>query len=119
MTLDDLMGSFTIQGENQNAMKSSYSGTLELSLNSDLQVVANWQIGEEQTQSGLGFYKDNILVINFKYTGGDGARYYGTVVYKCVTKDVLVGFWSEELGDPAFLGTEKAYRIRSSQKILN
>lgn len=45
--------------------------------------------------------------------------YKGIVVYKCLNKDILEGFWSEELGNPKFLGTENCFRIKNSKTILN
>jgi hypothetical protein len=72
-------------------------------------------INDEQVQTGSGFFKNNILVINFKYKGDYKITYKGVAVYQCITKDVLDGFWSEKHGDPRYLGTEYALRIKSSE----
>jgi hypothetical protein len=52
------------------------------------------------------------LVINFNYIGEENTTYFGTVVYKCLNKDILEGFWSEEFGNPQFLGSENCFRIK-------
>jgi len=41
------------------------------------------------------------------------------VVYKCLSKDVLDGFWSEKHGDPLFLGAEQAFRIHENKPLLH
>jgi hypothetical protein len=41
------------------------------------------------------------------------------VVYKCLSKDVLDGFWSEKHGDPFFLGAEQAFKIHENKPLLN
>lgn len=111
MTVDDLVGTYQITGHNQDAAQSSYKGQLHLTLDAHKRVVALWQIGHDQVQRGTGFFKDRILVINFNYNGAAGTVFKGVVVYKCVTRDVLDGFWSEKHGDPQFLGLEQAVRI--------
>ncbi|MGB5982316.1 MAG: hypothetical protein WBG46_09240 [Nonlabens sp.] len=110
MHIDDLMGTFQIKGQNQDKEGSKYSGMLKLSLNHNNRIVALWNIAQDQVQEGVGFYKDDILVINFRYQGVDAATYNGVVVYKCLTIDVLEGFWSEEYGDPKYLGVENCVR---------
>lgn len=119
MQIEDLPGSFNITGTNQDEVGGSYKGILDLTLNENNRIHAKWIIGDNQTQSGLGFFKDNILVINFKYTGDDKRIYKGVVVYKCLTKDVLEGFWSEKHGNPLYLGTECCYRIGTPKTMLN
>lgn len=119
MTVKDLVGTYKVKGHNQDRAHSSYSGVLTLSLDQHDRVVARWQIGNDQVQQGIGFYKDHILVINFNYTSDTAAIFKGVVVYKCLTKDILDGFWSEELGDPDHLGAEQAYRITESSELLN
>lgn len=118
MTVEELVGVFQIKGSNQDAAKSSYEGALELSLDINDRIVALWNIGNDQVQKGTGFFKDNILVINFNYQN-DGLIFKGVVVYKCLSKDLLDGFWSEKHGDPNFLGTEQAFRIKDSSSMLN
>ncbi|WP_375239458.1 hypothetical protein [Aurantibacter sp.] len=112
MTLEELVGTYNITGKNQDEENSDYKGVLELSLDFDNRIVAKWNIYENQTQLGKGFFKDNILVINFNYLSEDFKTYKGVVVYKCVTKDILEGFWSEKHGNPLYLGQETAYRTK-------
>lgn len=117
MTIKGLVGTYQIIGKNQDESGVSYKGTLSLTLNESNQILANWIIDSDQKQTGIGFFKDNTLVINFQYTGEDFIIYKGVVVYKCITKDVLDGFWSEEMGDPNYLGTEQCFRVKNA--ILN
>ncbi|WOI23303.1 hypothetical protein [Nonlabens ulvanivorans] len=119
MTVNDLVGTYKISGHNQDRAQSSYRGILTLSLDQHDRIVALWQIGDDQVQQGVGFYKDHILVINFNYKSDTGTIFKGVVVYKCLTRDVLDGFWSEELGDPDYLGVEQAYRIKETDDLLN
>lgn len=99
MTAEDLIGKYNVVGKNQDLEATPYSGTLKLSLNGNHRIEAVWNIGNNQKQYGTGFFKNNILVINFYYQEKQ-LTYRGVVVYKCLTKDVLEGFWSEEHGDP-------------------
>lgn len=115
MTVKDLVGTYHIKGTNQEALQQPYQGKLQLDLDKHHRIIAQWQIGKDQVQHGTGFYKDQILVINFNYSNEDQQTYKGVVVYKCITKDVLDGFWSEKHGDPRFLGTEQAIRISSNE----
>ena len=117
MNTQDLIGKYSIIGTNQDDSNKNYKGILTLTLNADKRIVATWIIHTDQKQTGIGFFKDNTLVINFQYTGEDFIIYKGVVVYKCITKDVLDGFWSEELGNPNYLGTEQCFRIK--EEILN
>lgn len=117
MTVHDLAGIYSIEGSNQE--KSSlpaYHGILTLSVDKNNRIIAQWMIGDHQ-QNGTGFYKDQILVINFNYVGDDHAIYKGVAVYRCLNKDVLDGFWSEKHGNPLYLGSEYCVRIQNS--ILN
>ncbi len=113
MTIEELEGEFLIEGSNQDASENTYKGKLTLKLDENKRVQAHWWIEEEQEQFGEGFFKNNILVLNFHYYGEDSLIYKGTVVYRCLTKDVLEGFWSEEFGNPLFLGEERCSRIKS------
>ncbi|MGJ5641548.1 hypothetical protein [Formosa sp. S-31] len=112
MTIQDLVGHYTIIGTNQNADQVNYRGTLSLTLDVNNRIAAKWLIHNEQEQFGTGFFKDDILVINFHYLGGDQHVFRGVVVYRCISKDVLDGFWSEDFGDPLFLGGERCFRIK-------
>lgn len=118
MTIEELVGNYIIKGHNQDASHSSYEGKLSISLDHHKRVVAVWNIGDDQVQQGMGFFKDQILVINFSYTGVDDSIFKGVVVYKCLTSDFLEGFWSEDAGDPLFLGIERAYRVLASNNTL-
>jgi len=112
MTTEDLVGEYSIIGSNQDDSDGIYKGTLALTLDENSRIVAKWLIENEQEQFGTGFFKDNILVINFQYMGEDNQNFYGTVVYRCLTKDILEGFWSEEYGNPKYLGSERCFRIK-------
>ncbi|WP_299667910.1 hypothetical protein [uncultured Polaribacter sp.] len=119
MRIEDLVGNYQIIGSNQNAEKEdSYKGTLSLTLDSNHRIVAKWRINKSQQQFGTGFFKNNILVINFQYQGDEDTIYKGVVVYKCISKDILEGFWSEKYGDPQFLGEERCFRIKEKE-LLN
>lgn len=118
MTLQDLTGKYSISGSNQGANNEvTYKGILTLSLDENNRIIAHWLINNSQEQKGYGFFKDNILVINFNYKGDDHKTYKGVAIYRCITKDVLDGFWSEKHGDPRYLGTEYALRMESTEKL--
>lgn len=118
MTVQDLVGSFTIIGKNQDETENSYKGTLTLMLDENNLIIAKWLINNEQEQSGTGFFKNNILVINFNYQSEDEIIYKGVVVYSCISKDLFDGFWSEKHGNPLYLGEERCFRIKINQKEL-
>ena len=113
MTIHELEGKYTIIGKNQSDSADEYKGVLTLTLNQFNRVEAEWVINNSQIQKGNGFFKDNILVLSFNYTGDDYNNYSGIVVYKCLTKDLLEGFWSEDYGNPLFLGEERCFRIKN------
>ncbi|WP_299060410.1 hypothetical protein [uncultured Polaribacter sp.] len=117
MTVKDLVGTFSIIGSNQDADDTSYKGQLSLTLDTNDRIIAKWMIDDNQEQFGTGFFMNNILVINFNYKGFENKIYKGVVVYKCLNKDLLEGFWSEEKGDPKFLGSENCFRIKN--ELLN
>lgn len=119
MTQEELVGEYRITGRNQDALKSSYEGKLSLSLDETRRVIALWEINGGQVQKGTGFFKDQILVVNFNYIGEQGQVFKGVVVYKCLSKDVLDGFWSEKHADPLFLGAEQAFRIHKNKPLLH
>ncbi|AOW19593.1 hypothetical protein [Urechidicola croceus] len=119
MKIQELVGEYSIIGSNQDANDNSYKGKLTLALDQNNRIVANWLINNQQKQDGTGFFKDNILVINFNYTGEDNEIFKGVVVYKCISKDILDGFWSEKHGNPLFLGEERCFRIKKEPKLLN
>ena len=119
MTVKDLVGTFSIIGSNQDADENSYTGELTLTLDAHKRIVAKWMINTTQEQFGVGFFNNNILVINFTYLGFEDKTYKGVVVYKCLNKDILEGFWSEEEGNPDFLGKENCFRVKNAKTILN
>ncbi|WP_185289677.1 hypothetical protein [Chryseobacterium lactis] len=114
MTVHDLAGTYSIKGSNQEESDQySYSGILTLSVDENNRIVAQWIIGDH-IQNGTGFYKDQILVLNFNYEGDDHTIYKGVAVYRCLNKDTLNGFWSEKHGNPLYLGSEYCVRIQNS-----
>ena len=118
MTVYDLAGNYNIIGNNQDKEKHTYTGVLSLVIDNNNRIVAKWIINNEQEQFGSGFFNDNILVINFNYQGEDKNIYKGVVVYKCISKDILDGFWSEKHANPLYLGKERCFRIKENQ-LLN
>ena len=114
MNIEDLIGEFQILGNNQDDSKKSYKGILTLTLDENNRIAAEWLINKSQQQFGIGFFKDNILVINFQYQGDENTIYKGVVVYRCISKDILDGFWSEEYGNPLFLGQESCFRTKEN-----
>ena len=119
MKVEDIVGTFSIIGSNQDKDENSYKGELILSLDENNRIIAKWIIDNSQKQYGTGFFKNNVLVINFNYKGIDEKKYKGTVVYRCLNQDIFEGFWSEEYGNPEFLGAENCFRIKDSKTILN
>ncbi len=119
MTIKDLVGEYTIIGSNQNSEENTYKGTLSLSLDNNNRIIAKWIINNDQEQYGSGFFKDSILVINFNYLGENQTIYKGVVVYRCINKDILDGFWSEKHGNPLYLGEERCFRIKNENELLN
>ena len=117
MTIQDLVGTFSVSGSNQEESNEiTYKGVLTLTLDKNNRIKANWLINSHQ-QKGTGFFKDNILVINFNYKGDDHKTYKGVVVYRCITKDVLDGFWSEKHGNPLYLGSEHCLRMETTERL--
>ncbi|MFS4481656.1 hypothetical protein ACKGJY_01455 [Hyunsoonleella sp. 2307UL5-6] len=118
MIIEELVGTYTVTGHNQNAELNTYKGTLHLELDENNRIRAKWVINNTQEQFGYGFFKDNILVINFNYKN-DNKTFKGVVVYKCISKDVLDGFWSEKHGDPNYLGKEQCFRVDINSSDIN
>lgn len=119
MTIQDLVGKYLITGTNQEENPEiAYKGILTLTLDENNRIVANWLINNNQEQKGYGFFKDNILVINFNYKGENNKTYKGVAVYRFITKDILDGFWSEKHGNPLYLGTEHCLRMETTE-VLN
>lgn len=110
MKSTDILGHFSISGSNQDGEGNSYKGTLTLTLDHNNRIEAKWIISHDQFQKGTGFFRDNILVINFNYEGEDNTIFKGVAVYRCITPDILDGFWSEKHGNPLYLGTERCLR---------
>lgn len=111
MTIQELVGHYSIEGTNQDDSGSAYCGVLSLSLDFNQRIVAKWTIGEH-TQTGTGFFKDDILVLNFRYEDDQGKVYKGVAVYRCLNANILDGFWSEKQGNPLYLGSEYGVRIQ-------
>lgn len=114
MEAKDIIGNYTIIGSNQDFSEDTYKGELLLTIDKNNRITAKWLINNHQEQFGSGFFKDNILVINFYYQGDENKIYNGTVVYRCLSKDILEGFWAEENGDPKYLGSENCFRVKET-----
>ncbi|MDN3643953.1 hypothetical protein QWY87_14645 [Lutimonas halocynthiae] len=119
MSIEEIVGEYTIIGTNQDAGDNTYKGSLNLSLDSNNRIVAEWIINHNQKQLGTGFFKDDILVVNFHYHGDDDHIYKGVAVYKCISRDILDGFWSEKHGDPLYIGEERGFRIKKDKDLVN
>lgn len=119
MNLADLVGTYTVEGSNQDASENTYKGTLTLTLDATNRIQAKWLIQNDQEQIGTGFYKDTILVLNFSYIGENQKIFKGVAVYRCISANILDGFWSEKHGDPLYLGTERCFRIKTEKEFLN
>ena len=119
MTIKDFIGTYNIIGKNQEDTELHYTGVLTLDVDHNNRIKAKWVINKEQEQEGIGFFKDNILVINFNYRGDNDEVYKGVVVYRCLTKDILEGFWSEDYGDSKYLGEERCFRVTNNKVILD
>lgn len=119
ISVTDLVGDYSIIGSNQDETNAKYKGSLKLTLDSDNRIIAKWIINKTQKQFGTGFFNDNILVINFSYQGEDYKTYKGVVVYRCISKDILDGFWSEEYGNPAYLGKERCFKVKDKTAFIN
>lgn len=119
MDITALAGTYSIIGSNQDDSGNTYKGTLYLSVDSATRVSAKWLINGCQEQWGTGFYKKNVLVINFYYLDDEGKKYKGVVVYKCLSQDILEGFWSEKHGNPEFLGEERCFRIQDVPEMIH
>ena len=111
MGIKDIIGNFSIVGTNQDNDGNGYKGTLKLNIDQNNRINALWMISNDQIQKGTGFFRDNILVINFYYEGDNEIIFKGVAVYRCITPDILDGFWSEKHGNPLYLGTERCLRI--------
>lgn len=117
MIVEDLVGNYAVEGSNQDEKGITYHGFLTLSTDENNRIIAQWTIGDH-IQNGTGFFRDDILVINFSYEGNEAKTYKGVAVYRCINRDILDGFWSEKHGDPLYLGSEYCTRIAAA-KFLN
>ncbi len=113
MEIASLIGSYLIEGINQDEEETTYEGSLTLSLRSDGGLNAAWLIKPDQLQYGVGFFKNEMLVFNFDYVGENDVVFRGVVAYNCSKMDVLTGIWSEEAGNSKYVGVETARIIRS------
>ena len=57
MSIEEIVGEYTIMGTNQDAGNETYKGTLSLSLDSNKRITAEWIIHKEQKQTGSGFLR--------------------------------------------------------------
>lgn len=113
MEVREIVGRYFIQGKNQTAESDfAYEGILTLTLDDNDRILAHWLIGDQE-QYGSGFFKDDVLVVNFYYFGDDAKKYKGVAVYRYLDKITLDGFWSEKHGDPRYLGSEFCQRIEN------
>ena len=117
MKIEELVGIYKLKGKNQEKGSAfTYDGTLKLSLREDGRLNALWQISD-QLQFGTGFFKEDILVINFYYLSEENEKFKGVAVYRCLDKNTLDGFWSEKHGDPKYLGIEYGVRIHTDVSV--
>lgn len=119
MTIQDLIGTYKLEGTNQDNSGLGYKGELRLTLDKNNRIIAKWLINNQQEQNGTGFFKDQILVINFNYKNEEDKVFKGVVVYKCLSQNLLQGFWSEKHGDPLFLGTEMCFKLKINPIDMN
>ena len=112
MTIQNITGTYQITGTNQDQDASPYKGLLTLVLDDNQRIRATWLINKTQEQYGNGFFKNDILVLNFNYKGYNNQIYNGVVVYQCISADFLEGFWSEDFGNPLYLGLERCFRLQ-------
>lgn len=119
MQIEDLVGEYQIIGTNQNDSKETYKGTLSLTLDKNNRIIAKWVINKSQEQFGVGFLINNLLTIHFYYKGEDDIIFNGKVIYKCLTRNILEGTWTEQLGNPEFLGIENCFKISHQNELLN
>lgn len=120
ITMEKIEGTYNIIGLNQNKEQNTYYGFLHLTKFDNNRINAEWVIGGEQTQKGIGFYYNNSLIINFSYEGDGqnaGVIYKGVVAYKFINNTILTGFWSEKHGNDAFIGHEEGRRISNIETI--
>lgn len=119
ISVTNLVGNYTIIGSNQDETNNTYKGTLTLSVDDNNRIIGKWLINNSQKQFGTGFFKDGILVINFNYQSEDLNTYKGVVFYRCISNDILDGFWSEEHGNPAYLGKERCFKVKDTSFNIN
>tara|TARA_R110000868_G_scaffold4211_13_gene26739 strand:- start:146793 stop:147161 length:369 start_codon:yes stop_codon:yes gene_type:complete len=113
-----LEGTYQIIGYNQDKEQSGYTGYLRLIVTSEHCVDAIWTISGVQTQTGKGFIKNDILVVNFAYEGElkkSPKIFKGVVVYKFINDSILDGFWSEKYGDDDYLGFEEGRKLTPTE----
>lgn len=112
MKISEIVGSYILEGTNQDAEGSKYEGSLDLSLASDATLRAVWLINANQMQHGVGSIKDEVLIIDFQYLGANDELYNGIVAYQQESENTLHGVWTEEAGDSKYVGVEKAYKVK-------
>ena len=118
INIENLEGTYSIIGFNQDKSNSGYIGELKLIKTGSNRVNAEWLIDNEQIQNGKGFFKDDILVIYFSYKGKLKEKekvFKGIVVYKFINNIILNGFWSEKFAHDDFLGFEEGRKLTNSE----
>ena len=113
MKINDIIGNYLIEGANQNEEGSKYRGSLTLTIRAKGGIHAVWKIEPDQMQYGVGFFNNNMLVINFYYKGDNEVVFKGVVAYTCNSNGTLDGIWSEEIGDSKYVGLEKAHKLKN------
>ncbi|WP_368073604.1 hypothetical protein [Polaribacter sp. Hel1_33_96] len=56
MKVQDLVGTYSIIGSNQDDLQNAYKGELHLSLDHNNRILAKWIINKTQEQFGSGFF---------------------------------------------------------------
>lgn len=112
MKISEIVGSYILEGTNQDAESTKYEGSLDLSADSDGILKAVWLIGSNQMLHGEGSIKNEVLIIDFQYLGANDELFNGIVAYKLESENTLHGVWTEEAGDSKYVGVEKAYKVK-------
>lgn len=113
MKISEIVGSYILEGTNQDAGSTKYEGSLDLSVESDGTLKAVWLIGSNQMLFGEGSIENEVLIIDFQYLGASDELFNGIVAYKLESKNTLHGVWTEEAGDSKYVGIEKAYMVKN------
>ena len=74
----------------------------------------NGLLPEEYSRTIITGVWDNTEILPPIETGLQG---FG--IHKCLTKNILEGTWTEELGASEFIGTENCFRVLTTNEIVN